>query len=121
MEKLDDPASGLICYGEQDLQSKLDHAIAGETILLPVGTYELSKQLTIKEAVILQGTITDKDSTILIAADDWSGSDGSSKHLVSIQANDVALKNLVIDGSKSLAEGSGSGIDVLHINWRYIG
>ena len=46
----------------------------------------LSKQLTIKEAVILQGTITDKDSTILIAADDWSGSDGSSKHLVSIQA-----------------------------------
>ena len=107
-----DPASGLICYGEQDLQSKLDHAIAGETILLPVGTYELSKQLTIKEAVILQGTITDKDSTILIAADDWSGSDGSSKHLVSIQANDVALKNLVIDGSKSLAEGSGSGINV---------
>lgn len=107
-----DPASGLICYGEQDLQSKLDHAIAGETILLPVGTYELSKQLTIKEAVILQGTITDKDSTILIAADDWSGSDGSSKHLVSIQANDVALKNLVIDGSKSLTEGSGSGINV---------
>lgn len=107
-----DPASGLICYGEQDLQSKLDHAIAGETILLPVGTYELSKQLTIKEAVILQGTITDKDSTILIAADDWSGSDGSSKHLVCIQANDVALKNLVIDGSKSLAEGSGSGINV---------
>ena len=49
-----------------DLQSKLDHAIAGETILLPVGTYELSKQLTIKEAVILQGTITDKDSTILL-------------------------------------------------------
>ena len=28
---------------EQDLQSKYDHAIAGETILLPVGTYELSK------------------------------------------------------------------------------
>ncbi len=110
--KIYDPASGLICYGEQDLQSKLDHAIAGETILLPVGTYELSKQLTIKEAVTLQGTITDKDSTILIAAGDWSGSDGSSKHLVSIQANGAALKNLVIDGSKSPAEGTGSGINV---------
>ncbi|WP_425883822.1 YDG domain-containing protein [Parabacteroides sp. ASD2025] len=107
-----DPASGLICYGEQDLQSKIDHAIAGETILLPVGEYKLSKQLTIKEAITLQGTITDKDSTILIAADDWSGSDGSSKHLVSIQVNKATLKNLVIDGLKSPEGGSGSGINV---------
>ncbi len=107
-----DPASGLICYGKQDLQSKIDNAITNETILLPVGKYELSKQLNITAAVTLQGTITDKDSTIFVAASNWTGSDGSSKHLIHIPSNGVTLKNIVVDGSQSPAGGTGSGINV---------
>lgn len=108
-----DPASGLICYGEQDLQSKIDNAIANETILLPVGKYELSKQLTINVPVTLQGIFTDTDSTIIIASsENWTGSDGSSKHLISIQSNGATLKNLVVEGSQSPTDGSGSGINV---------
>ena len=34
-----DPASGLICYGEPDIQNKIDNAVAGETISVPAGEH----------------------------------------------------------------------------------
>ena len=40
-----DPASGLICYGEPDIQNKIDNAVAGETISVPRENMRVSMSL----------------------------------------------------------------------------
>ena len=88
-----------------DLQAAV--AVSANNIGLEAGTYELASHLLIAKPISIEGTITDKDSTIIKAASNWSGSDNETKNLVRIDASKTSLKNLLVEGCTS-----GSGIHV---------
>ena len=88
-----------------DLQAAV--AVGANNIGLEAGKYELASHLLIAKPVSIEGTITDKDSTIIKAASNWSGSEGTNKNLVRIDASNTSLKNLLVEGSTT-----GSGIHV---------
>lgn len=97
-----------------DLQSAV--AVGANSIGLIAKTFELPSHLLISKPMVIEGTITAKDSTIIKQADNWSGSDGTNKNLIRIDASNTTLKNLLVEGRKNLlVEGSketGSGIHV---------
>lgn len=84
------------------------------TVKLKEGEYALSSQLTINKVITLEGTFTESDSTRIIRTSNWSETSNSSKHMISVQANDVELKNIIVDakGFSSGAAVEGSGIQV---------
>ena len=88
-----------------DLQAAV--AVSANNIGLEAGKYELASHLFIAKPISIEGTITDKDSTIIKAASNWSGSDNATKNLVRIDASKTSLKNLLVEGCTS-----GSGIHV---------
>ena len=88
-----------------DLQAAV--AVSANNIGLEAGKYELASHLLIAKPISIEGTITDKDSTIIKAASNWSGSDNATKNLVRIDASKTSLKNLLVEGCTS-----GSGIHV---------
>ena len=85
-----------------DLQSAM---IQSDTIGLKAGRYSLASHLLVRKPMVIEGTITDKDSTIIEPASNWSGSDNGTKNLVRIDASNTSLKNLIVEGCKT-----GSGI-----------
>ena len=89
-------------------QELTDAISAGaNNLTLKAGTYELESHLSIAKPVLIEGTIADKDSTIIKPASNWSGSDNGYKNLVRIDAPNTSLKNLLVEGSTT-----GSGIHV---------
>ncbi len=82
------------------IQSAIQAASEGDTILLGAGTYELSEQLTINKAITLEGigTVTLK----AVPDGSWSTVNGS-KHLLAIHAGTesepVTISNMVIDAN----------------------
>ena len=67
------------------------------TVLLAASKYELGEQLKIQQKGIkLVGTISDKDTTAIMATGTWTSSDA----LVKITAANVSLENLNVKASK---------------------
>lgn len=79
-----DPASGLICYGEPDIQSKIENAIAGETISVPEGEHEGFNVTT--AGIQIKGVY---EKTIIKGVSKYPG--GS---VACVSADKVTLKNL---------------------------
>ncbi|WP_455635431.1 hypothetical protein [Parabacteroides sp.] len=84
-----DPASGLICYGEPDIQNKIDNAIAGETISVPAGEYAGFDVKT--NDIQIKGVYGE---TIIKGVKQYSGSS-----VACVSANNVTLKNLSFKSS----------------------
>lgn len=80
-----------------DLQSAV--AVGANSIGLTANTFELPSHLLISKPMVIEGTITAKDSTIIRPASDWSGSEGINKNLIRIDASNTMLKNLLVEGS----------------------
>lgn len=84
-----DPASGLICYGEPDIQNKIDNAIAGETISVPAGEHAGFNVTTAD--IRIKGVY---GKTIIKGAKKYTGSS-----IACISADKVALMNLSFKSS----------------------
>lgn len=83
-------------------------ALQADSISLAAGEYKLSKSLVVKGKTALCGTFSESDSTKITYSDTFKdGTDNSSKHLVEVEAGDVSLKNLIVDGTGAGAKGSG--------------
>ena len=88
-----DPASGLICYGEPDIQNKIDNAVAGETISVPAGEHAGFNVTTAD--VRIKGVY---GKTIIKGTKKYTGSS-----IACISADKVTLMNLSF---KSSTDGS---------------
>lgn len=88
-----------------DLQSAV--AVGANSIGLTAKTFGLPSHLLISKPMVIEGTITAKDSTIIRPASNWSGNEGINKNLIRIDASNTMLKNLLVEGSTI-----GSGIHV---------
>lgn len=111
-----DERSKLICYAKEltgaTFKDAMEAAVNGDTLILPAGKYKVPASVIVNKSIVLDGTFTANDSTIIVYADSWKGSsDSGTKHLISIEADNVALKNIVVDGVGA-TEGTGSGINV---------
>lgn len=101
-----------------DTEAALQAAVAldADTIKLAANEFKLSQQLLLKKTVALVGTISGTDSTKLVYSDSFKGGTaGDSKHMISVQANNVLLQNLVVDGTDHNTDkqaNSGSAINV---------
>ena len=88
-----DPASGLICYGGPDIQSKIDNAVAGETISVPEGEHAGFNVTTAD--IRIKGVY---GKTIIKSPEKYTGSS-----IACVSADKVTLMNLSF---KSSTDGS---------------
>lgn len=79
------------------LEELLKSATNGSTITLLPGVYQFGKQLTIDKEITLAGTDT---TTVFEATEAWTSSSNAEKYLLNITADNVLLKNLVVQKSK---------------------